>query len=627
MEFKAINWKLLGIILLLSNFLVKANNAEPFKKNLLEKKKINSLHFGSSVDFLTFEKKVLTDTLNVYYDWLFTNKELLLSDENPYFKVHVLLELAGAKYAGDEYDEAFKYIDSTFVFFQKLLFPDVYLKINRYGAAIAYSKSNLKKAGYYFEKMLDTEKVMSDSVLLADIYLNLSNCYLNDQQYDKSIHYSYLAYPIFNALNKTPELIEILLNMYNCSFFTSNDSTNTDYLYRAIDMAQNYGDSILISTTYDELGKSYYRRGNYPEAIRYYKIARNYASDKGSKREVRIAVLQHLSYKYMPDSVEAACEISDYILTQSLKNKDVKLLSNAYLSRANCFANHGLRDSAIYYLERSEENRVAYGNAGAAQGYYYVMYEVALKIKDYERAMRYLTISTEQNLKASREANTGELTATRAKLDYQLQKEQISELKFINDLQQEKNKRQQLSILAITLLLLTGAAFFIYARKKYNQLRESYRELIKKNVELDHLSTRLIQTEEKLQNSNGNGIKDEEKIYQKLKELFEKEKIYKQPDISLSKLARKLKTNTSYLSLIINNRFEEPFKTLINKCRINEARRLLSSPEYSKYSIEGIAEEVGYQSRSTFYQSFKQITGLTPTQYIENLRDISVVEQ
>ncbi len=100
--------------------------------------------------------------------------------------------------------------------------------------------------------------------------------------------------------------------------------------------------------------------------------------------------------------------------------------------------------------------------------------------------------------------------------------------------------------------------------------------------------------------------------------MLEKEKIYKQSDISASKLARELNTNTSYLSIIINNRFDESLKTIINKYRINEARRLLTSPEYSKYSIEGIAEEVGYHSRSTFYQSFKQITGLTPTQYLEN---------
>jgi AraC-like DNA-binding protein len=142
--------------------------------------------------------------------------------------------------------------------------------------------------------------------------------------------------------------------------------------------------------------------------------------------------------------------------------------------------------------------------------------------------------------------------------------------------------------------------------------------------------TRLSKTEQKLVqpknengNGNGNGIKNEEKIYRKLKQLLDKEKIYKQTDLSENKLAKKLKTNTSYLSAIINHRFEESFTTVINKYRIDEARRLLASPDYKNFSIEGIAEEVGFNSRSAFYQSFKQITGLTPSQYQSNLNSIS----
>jgi YesN/AraC family two-component response regulator len=247
------------------------------------------------------------------------------------------------------------------------------------------------------------------------------------------------------------------------------------------------------------------------------------------------------------------------------------------------------------------------------------MHEVSKKIKDYERALKYLDIALGENVRINKEENTIQLSKTRAQLDYQIQKEKISELSLMNQVQQEKNKKQQILIISIFLILILSITFIIFANRKYKELKSSYREIFRKNIELDKLNLKLSQTEEKLEtDKNGNGIKDEEKIYKKFKELLEKEKIYKQPDISASKLAKKLNTNTSYLSVIIHNRFDESLKTVINKYRINEARRLLTSPEYSKYSIEGIAEEVGYHSRSTFYQSFKQITGLTPTQYLEN---------
>ena len=107
-----------------------------------------------------------------------------------------------------------------------------------------------------------------------------------------------------------------------------------------------------------------------------------------------------------------------------------------------------------------------------------------------------------------------------------------------------------------------------------------------------------------------------------MQELLEDDKIFRQKNLTESKLTEMLDTNTTYLSSIINNRFGISFKTLLNKYRVDEARRLLVSKEYSNYSIEGIANEVGYQSRSAFYQVFKQNTGMTPSAYVKIYKQI-----
>jgi AraC-like DNA-binding protein len=158
---------------------------------------------------------------------------------------------------------------------------------------------------------------------------------------------------------------------------------------------------------------------------------------------------------------------------------------------------------------------------------------------------------------------------------------------------------------------------FIY-RKQIKNLQFAYQNLVKKNLELDKASLSLKALEIKnTSKPNGIYIKDEEKIYLKLKALLEDEKIFRQQDLSESKLAELLNTNTSYLSSIINKRFKMPFKTLLNKYRVAEARNLLVSKKYSNFSIEGIATEVGYQSRSAFYAVFKQNTGMTPSAYVK----------
>lgn len=104
--------------------------------------------------------------------------------------------------------------------------------------------------------------------------------------------------------------------------------------------------------------------------------------------------------------------------------------------------------------------------------------------------------------------------------------------------------------------------------------------------------------------------------------LLNEERIYKDAEISLVHLADKLETNTTYLSTIINKHFRMNFKSYINKYRIDEARLLLVSEKGAGYSIEGIALEVGFQSRSVFYQTFKQITGLTPTAYVKTYKSV-----
>ena len=65
---------------------------------------------------------------------------------------------------------------------------------------------------------------------------------------------------------------------------------------------------------------------------------------------------------------------------------------------------------------------------------------------------------------------------------------------------------------------------------------------------------------------------------------------------------------------IIQNR---DFSTALQTFRIREACRRLSprSEGFSNYTIEAVAESVGFRSRSNFHSIFKKITGLTPSQY------------
>ncbi|MEM8887736.1 MAG: helix-turn-helix domain-containing protein [Bacteroidota bacterium] len=103
--------------------------------------------------------------------------------------------------------------------------------------------------------------------------------------------------------------------------------------------------------------------------------------------------------------------------------------------------------------------------------------------------------------------------------------------------------------------------------------------------------------------------------YQKLLTLIEAEKLFKNPDISMTLLAAKMKLSNGYLSQIINQKEEKNFFDFINTYRVEEVKRNLSDPNFDHFSILGIGLEAGFKSKSTFNAVFKKMTGHTPTAY------------
>ncbi len=104
-------------------------------------------------------------------------------------------------------------------------------------------------------------------------------------------------------------------------------------------------------------------------------------------------------------------------------------------------------------------------------------------------------------------------------------------------------------------------------------------------------------------------IKD---INDKMLMAFDNDKLFLQQDLTLQKLARSLDVNPNYLSQAINTLHNCNFRELINKYRINYAKKLLRN---SDMKIEAVAYESGFKTISTFNVAFKKETGKTPSEY------------
>ncbi|MBN2669385.1 MAG: AraC family transcriptional regulator [Bacteroidales bacterium] len=99
------------------------------------------------------------------------------------------------------------------------------------------------------------------------------------------------------------------------------------------------------------------------------------------------------------------------------------------------------------------------------------------------------------------------------------------------------------------------------------------------------------------------------------------QKPYLNPEYNIYNMCSEFNINRTYISNIINRDYGINFKTLINSHRIDDAKQMIALIHRQKKSIvlNKIAKDVGFNSYATFLRVFKQIEGVSPSEYIDNL--------
>jgi AraC-like DNA-binding protein len=98
----------------------------------------------------------------------------------------------------------------------------------------------------------------------------------------------------------------------------------------------------------------------------------------------------------------------------------------------------------------------------------------------------------------------------------------------------------------------------------------------------------------------------------KLSLIAEKE-LFLNPQLTLPDIAKELNLSPHSLSQFINEKFNKSFNAYINEMRIETAKKLLLSNK--DFTIEAVGYESGFNSKSSFFTSFKKMTGRTPSEY------------
>jgi len=110
-----------------------------------------------------------------------------------------------------------------------------------------------------------------------------------------------------------------------------------------------------------------------------------------------------------------------------------------------------------------------------------------------------------------------------------------------------------------------------------------------------------------------------EQTKERLLEKMENEKVFLDPDLSITTLAKHVRVAPKQLSTVINQDLRTNFYDLVNRYRIDECVHRLHSLDAERKTLLEIAYDVGFNSKSTFNLAFKKQLNMTPSEYRRNL--------
>ncbi|UFH30654.1 helix-turn-helix domain-containing protein [Chryseobacterium sp. C-71] len=211
-------------------------------------------------------------------------------------------------------------------------------------------------------------------------------------------------------------------------------------------------------------------------------------------------------------------------------------------------------------------------------------------------------------------------------------KEKAHEVMSLFNIEESNEKAQQiinsrknwmvfLFIAGLVLIFIIYAIIRIYNLDLIKKL-VSNKKIIKsleEQIEIRKIEFNLKIVEEPQQKSKYlTDIEGFEEIQEKLLKI-ERNKEFLNPNFKLSYLAKKLGTNTAYLSAFFNDYLEKGFSTYLQEKRIEYLLKLLDNEKiYHKYTVQAISEHIGYKSASSFTKVFKKHMGMNFSNYLEN---------
>ncbi len=109
--------------------------------------------------------------------------------------------------------------------------------------------------------------------------------------------------------------------------------------------------------------------------------------------------------------------------------------------------------------------------------------------------------------------------------------------------------------------------------------------------------------------------------FKKIESFMNMEHPFLNPNLNLKLLSQSINIPERQISNAINKNASQNFYSYINGYRVEAVKNMFANNKQATYSIIGIGESAGFNSKSSFYTNFKKATNLSPSQYIKEMSE------
>ena len=420
--------------------------------------------------------------------------------------------------------------------------------------------------------LLLCEKYDLLSIYEHRIYLNLGNIYTRFDKYDIAKQYYVKS---LDACTDTTYILALMNNLGAIELVTEN-LNSAYYYFDAIMQISKRHDNMFLCHVLNNLASFYEKSEQYDSAYYYYKIAFN----------------------------------------EAIKNNRIESQARNLSDLGNLFLTMGKTDSALYYMELSNTLAADHHFFGIMSDNYLILSQIEETCGRNKSALMFYKEYAALKDSVFNTKNFGDINQLQRQYEVSKTNQQIEQL-----LVEHQIKERTIYYRTIILFFALGVLLFVvvmlvlvFVQKQ--RLNTAYKALFEKNMEIINLQKH---APEKYRTSALNFDMQEE-LLNKILMIMEETSVICDTEFSIDRLVMLTQSNNKYISQVINTMFNKNFRQFLNAYRIREAQRLFSEPDAAKYTIDAIALKVGFKSKSSFYDAFKEITGVSPNFYLKSMQ-------